>query len=345
LRMSGEMDVASDSEGDGGLQRKLRGGDKKAKKPKRAHVVLSSVKELKKPSHRMPKLEILELTEEHIKFVLSETHISVANALRRVMFAEVPTIAIDMVEIEKNSSPLFDDFIAHRLGLIPLKSGGQQAAKLLYSRDCNCSGECDKCTIEYEIHAKNNNDDPLHVTSKHILPKYESEVVPFDAPSLSDEAQVPDDSATLLVKLGKNQEFKARCIAKKGIGKEHAKWMPGIIEVLQDPDVQINQPEMAKLSEEQKKQFAESCPTKVYAYNEQTRQVSVEDAQKCMYCEECIKRGLKFKSPELVSVKPKPGRFIFRVESYGHLPPEQIVQMGITRLKDKLTELFVTLEK
>lgn len=41
------------------------------------------------PNVRSPKLEILELRDDFIKFILSETDISVANALRRVMIAEV----------------------------------------------------------------------------------------------------------------------------------------------------------------------------------------------------------------------------------------------------------------
>lgn len=41
------------------------------------------------PNVRAPKLEILELRDDFIKFVLSDTDISVANALRRVMIAEV----------------------------------------------------------------------------------------------------------------------------------------------------------------------------------------------------------------------------------------------------------------
>ena len=63
---------------------------------------------------RLPDLKIRELREDYCEFVLSNTDVSMANALRRVMLVEVPTIAIDLVEIEQNTTVLNDEFIAHR---------------------------------------------------------------------------------------------------------------------------------------------------------------------------------------------------------------------------------------
>lgn len=65
---------------------------------------------------------IRHIEGDNCEFVLSGTEPSVANALRRVILVEVPTIAIDLVEIENNTTALNDEFIAHRLGLIPLIS-------------------------------------------------------------------------------------------------------------------------------------------------------------------------------------------------------------------------------
>ena len=67
-------------------------------------------------------VEVTELKENTICFTLTRTDLSVANALRRVLLSEVPTMAIDKVEFTSNSTVLHDDFLAHRLGLVPLDS-------------------------------------------------------------------------------------------------------------------------------------------------------------------------------------------------------------------------------
>jgi DNA-directed RNA polymerase II subunit RPB3 len=68
------------------------------------------------------RLKINELDDKHISFVLEGVELGMANALRRTMIADIPTLAIELVEIEDNTSVLADEFIAHRLGLIPLQS-------------------------------------------------------------------------------------------------------------------------------------------------------------------------------------------------------------------------------
>ena len=75
----------------------------------------------KMPHQRFPKVQILQMAPHEIKFILSETDTSMANTLRRIMIAEVPTLAIDLVEFHDNSTVLNDEYIAHRLGLIPIR--------------------------------------------------------------------------------------------------------------------------------------------------------------------------------------------------------------------------------
>ncbi|MCK5410027.1 MAG: DNA-directed RNA polymerase subunit D, partial [Candidatus Heimdallarchaeota archaeon] len=66
-------------------------------------------------------IELVEIFPNSVKFILSGVSLAYANALRRLALAEVPSLVIEDVYVLRNTSPLFDEFIAHRLGLIPLK--------------------------------------------------------------------------------------------------------------------------------------------------------------------------------------------------------------------------------
>lgn len=154
------------------------------------------------------KLKIREQTDNTIKITLSEASVSFANSLRRVLLSEIPTLSIDMVEIEKNYTVLPDEMIAHRLGLIPIYSGDA----LRYKEECMCTSHCSYCAIVGTLDVYNSSSSTRFVTSRDI--KFEKENV------------VRTKNPVLIAKLSTNQSLKMSVIVRKGTGKIHAKWCP-----------------------------------------------------------------------------------------------------------------------
>ncbi|CAA0828184.1 DNA-directed RNA polymerases II- IV and V subunit 3 [Striga hermonthica] len=151
---------------------------------------------------RFPKIKIRTVRDDFMKFELPDTDPSIANTLRCVMIAEVPTVAIDLVEIEVNSSVLNDEFIAHRLGLIPLTSER-------FSRDCDTcdgDGQCGYCSVEFHLRAKCINDQTLDVTSKDLLSP-DHTVVPVDFSDSSSGVENTDNRGIIIVKPRRGQEL------------------------------------------------------------------------------------------------------------------------------------------
>ncbi|KIM40123.1 hypothetical protein M413DRAFT_73620 [Hebeloma cylindrosporum] len=183
-----------------------------------------------------PTVRIRELKTDRVNFVLGNVDLAFANSLRRVMMADIPTVAIDMVEIETNTTVLPDEFIAHRLGMVPLQSSNCDEA-IRYTRDCICLAGCAFCSMMLVLNVACHDDNTMDITSNHL------EVIPF--PSEDDGADPgeelskrgetfgfpvgknqPGVAPILITKIRKGQELKIRCTAKKGIAKEHAKFSP-----------------------------------------------------------------------------------------------------------------------
>lgn len=136
------------------------------------------------------------------------------------MLGEVPTIAIDIVEVETNTSVLADEFICHRLGLIPLNS--KNIDDMVYSRDCDCESYCENCSVILTLQARCTGDDIMKVYASDLVVNENRPNEWLGSPVITD----PDGLGSVIVKLRKGQEVKMKCIAKKGIAKEHAKWAP-----------------------------------------------------------------------------------------------------------------------
>lgn len=305
------------------------------------------------PNNRTPKVKVTELKQDAIKFELSGTDISMANSLRRIIISEVPTLCIDMVEFEENTSCLPDEFIAHRLGLLPLRSLSKDMSQWNYNHACDCGAlQCENCAVIFTldcdfdsmVETRSNDDFKVTVTTRDLQCD-NRDVVPVHF-SNDDEEEVAQDEGVTILQLGKGQRIKLTATAKKGIGKEHAKWSPvSTVALKHDAVVKLNDDILNDYDETQRKKFVDSCPVKVFDYDEDSRQVQVRDAAACIFCKECVYLAEEYRKipedPLAVDVQHSKDKFYFTVETTGALKPTEVVRDALRQLAEKIKRLKV----
>ena len=131
-------------------------------------------------------------------------------------------------------------------------------------------------------------------------------------------------------------------VAKKGIGKTHAKWSPVSTCIMRKQPVVMIDHEVVnkKLTPAQKVEFVSKCPRKVYKYNEFKQEIEIENADQCSLCQECTKYSGEVGLPSrAVTISEDDARFKFTVEGTGALPPEEVVIRAIKILQRKVNDL------
>ncbi len=162
------------------------------------------------------KLKVLEKSSDKVKIQLQGVSLSYANAIRRIALSEVPVMAIDEIVILENSSIMYDELLAHRLGLIPLKT---DLSRYVLPEDCDCDNPlgCPKCRVLLVLDAGASD------STKEIL---SGELVS------EDEAIIPVSPEIPIVKVAPGQKVKLEAYARLGTGKEHAKWQASNVSIL-----------------------------------------------------------------------------------------------------------------
>ena len=135
--------------------------------------------------------------EDILVFTIEDTNTYYANSLRRAMISDIPTLAIDLVQFHGNTSVLIDEMLSHRLGMVVINSQ-------ILMEDPNP----DDIYFDLNVTCVDNF---MDITAAMLI-------------SNCQKVQ-PVHLDTIIVRLFKGQVIKLRAFAKKGTGREHAKWM------------------------------------------------------------------------------------------------------------------------
>ena len=147
-----------------------------------------------------------------------------------------------------------------------------------------------------------------------------------------------DQDSIIIMKLGKFQQLNFKLYVRKGTGKMHAKWSPVSTCIMyKEPIVEIDEEKVnQQMTNEQRKEFVERCPRKVFNYNELKQVVEIENSEKCNLCEECWRYTDTLKIEKAVRIDEEESKFNFIVESTGALQPVDIVKRAFRILKEKI---------
>jgi len=165
-------------------------------------------------------LEVISKDSKKMSVKLKGVPLQYANALRRICLNGVPIFAIDTVDIIENSSVLPDEGLAHRLGLIPIKT---DLSRFNEPSKCECQSEtgCSNCRVMLVLDSGDSD-----VTRTVLSNELSSE----------DDSIKPTSDKISIVQLVQGQRIKVECYARLGRGTEHAKWNSANIATLTDTD-------------------------------------------------------------------------------------------------------------
>lgn len=267
-------------------------------------------------NEELMKTKILHKNDVSLRVLIEGTNSAFMNTLRRIMLSEVPSMAIDDVVIIENSSLLQDEFLAHRIGLIPLKT---DLDTYNLPEDCGCESEfgCNLCRVSLALEAEAED----HRTSVYSG-DFKSE----------NPAIVPVNLKILIAKLAPEQKIRLEAYARLGKGKDHARWQPvSACAHKFVPTVSVDQNLCDSCGD-----CVKVCPKNILLKT--GNKIAVRNISNCTLCKDCVHACQK--DPKAIDVTWDENSFILNIESTGALAPERILYEALNILNGKLTEFL-----
>lgn len=263
---------------------------------------------------------------------------AIANAYRRIMIAEVPTMAIEYCFIRNNTSVIQDEMLAHRMGLIPLCIDPTQfewrpsniavdnsnkfhtivfelAAKCekLPDKDPNLCGRREELYKDYKVYSGHLKFAPLHEQEERY-------------PDIDFR---PVNRKILIAKLSGNQEIDLKLHAVKGIGRDHAKFSPvATASYRLMPDIQLKSEIRGDAAVRLKESFSEGV-IELEGAKKVAKVVNsrIDSGSRNVFRFADLKDKVKY---DLIK-----DHFIFKIESTGSIPAIDILLQSCVILESK----------
>ncbi|NHN48957.1 DNA-directed RNA polymerase subunit D [Halostella sp. JP-L12] len=247
-------------------------------------------------------VEFIEREDRSARFLVRGVTPAFANGIRRAMIADVPTLSVDTVRVIENSSVMFDEQIAHRLGMVPLTTPEGEFE------------EGDQVTLSIDVEGPNT--------------AYSGDIVSAD-PQVE-----PADDNVPIIDLKDDQRLELEAEAVLDTGKNHAKHQGGVavgyrhlqyVEVVGDAD-----------------EFEEQEPHILRGVLEEraAEHADADATNGDLVLTEEFDNDLSKRYPgKEVEVHDVPNAFVFHVETDGSFTVEDLVTRSVDTIEDRAAEL------
>jgi len=303
-------------------------------------------------------VKVVKMEKDDMEFDVIGIDSSLANAFRRIMLAEVPSMAVDRVFIYNNTSVIQDEVLAHRLGLIPFKADHRlfemhkkSTEKVKDSDEDAMAVDQDTLVFKLQIKCKKNSrykspaadvaGDDMYVDhkvySRHIewVPVHDQR----NYYKASNIGPICDD--ILIAKLRPGQEVDVVMHCVKGIAKDHVKFQSvATASYRLLPEIILKKPVTGEMAHRLKVCFPKGVIKVDSVSGEEVARVANSRRDTCS--REVLRHSDLKECVELTRVKD---HFIFTVESVGALPPNVIFTEAVDILMQKCQTLIKEIDQ
>lgn len=255
------------------------------------------------------KVDVKELKPKKAVIRIEDTSSYFVNSLRRIMLADLPKLAVNNIVIYDNTSALFDEIVAHRLGLVPIPT---DLSLLTFKDECVCKGKgCPNCTVRYTLSKEGEGT------------IYSGDLQPAEKSWAIKEDKIP------LVELYGDQRLILEVEAVLGRGRDHAKWQP-----VQAPGYRMETTvEFDKKRMNDLEKFIEKLPKNLVEIKGDKLEVK-DPAQLSL-----LEYHTDKEKADFITMKRDPSKITFSFETDGALSAKDAIIESAKILQEKYKEL------